>query len=85
MNTPVRLSQKGGREYDEEEVLRECYLMKKCTGQHDGLINFMNLYETKKTFELVMEHCHILIPLLKAKKQVEQKQPGRLEALHLPA
>ena len=59
MNTPVRLSQKGGREYDEEEVLRECYLMKKCTGQHEGLINFMNLYETKKTFELVMEHCNV--------------------------
>ena len=40
-------------------VLRECYLMKKCTGQHEGLINFMNLYETKKTFELVMEHCNV--------------------------
>lgn len=51
--------QKRGREYDEEEVLRECYLMKRCSGKHEGVITFMNLYETKKTFELVMEHCNV--------------------------
>lgn len=50
-------AQRGHREFSEEEVLREAYLMKKC--EHEGILKFLNIYETKKTFELVVEFANV--------------------------
>ena len=38
-------------------MLREAYLMKKC--DHEGLLKCLNIYETKKTFELVVEFANV--------------------------
>eukprot|EP01043_Picozoa_sp_COSAG02_P024981 COSAG02_NODE_1386_length_12941_cov_32.080128_6_plen_69_part_00 len=38
-------------------MLREAYLMKKC--DHEGLLKCLNVYETKKTFELVVEFANV--------------------------
>lgn len=50
-------AQRGHREFSEEEVLREAYLMRKC--EHEGILKFLNIFETKKTFELVVEFANV--------------------------
>jgi serine/threonine protein kinase len=50
-------TQKGHREFEEVEVLREAYLMKKC--EHPGILRCKHIFETKKTFELVVEYANV--------------------------
>ena len=38
-------------------MLREAYLMKKC--EHEGVLQCLHIYETKKTFELVFEFANV--------------------------